>query len=316
MRLQNSPQLLALMKKASEVAPSQEAEIPLRVRATRILGLDASGVTLPLLEKLATPQQPEEIQVAAAKALLSVSDPRSSEILLKAWNGQITVLRETVLAGFFNQPHRLAAFLDAIERERIPAWTLSRLTQEHLMRFEDPQIRQRSERLFAGFSTDRTEIIEKYRSAAQNSGKADQGVQVFKKYCSQCHRVGGAGVNVGPNLLSLAHQPKEELLENILNLNANIVPGYEEYMIETQDGRIITGVMAEQSATTVTLRRGHGAEDTVLRSTIASLRPLTVSAMPEDLERTIDIDQMTDLLEYLKTMQGPQPGGGQVHGHY
>ncbi len=315
-RLQDSPQLLALLKKASQVAPHPETALPLRVRATRILGLDATGVTLPLLAKLATPQQPEEIQVAAAKSLLAVSDPRSSEILLQAWSGQTAVVRETVLAGFFNQPRRLAVFLDAVENDRIPAWSLSRLTQEHLMRFEDPQVRQRTERLFAATSTDRTEILEKYRSAAQNRGQADQGVEVFKKHCSQCHRVGETGVNVGPNLLSLAHWPKEQFLENILNPNGNIVPGYEEYMIETQDGRIITGVMAEQSATTVTLRRGHGAQDTVLRSTIAGLRPLTVSAMPEDLERTINVDQMADLLEYLKTMQGPPPGTGQVHGHY
>ena len=315
-KLQDSPQLLALMKKASEVAPSQETELPLRVRATQILGLDATGVTLPLLAKLATPQQPEEIQVAAAKALLSVSDPRSSEILLKTWRGQTAAVRETVLAGFFNQPRRLATLLDAIETERIPAWSLSRLTREKLMRFENGKIRQRAERLFAGISSDRTAVLEKYRSAAEKRGNAGRGARVFKEQCSQCHRVGETGIKVGPNLSSLTHRPKEEMLENILDPNANIVPGYEEYMIETWDGRILTGVMADQSATTVTLRRGHGAEDTILRSTIASLRALTVSAMPEDLERTIGVDQMVDLLEYLDTMQEPPPDGGQVHGHF
>ena len=55
-------------------------------------------------------------------------------------------------------------------------------------------------------------------------------------------------------------------------------------MIQTTDGKLITGVIANQSATSVTLRRKKGEEDTVLRSNISELRELTVSAMPDNLE--------------------------------
>ena len=78
--------------------------------------------------------------------------------------------------------------------------------------------------------------------------------------------------------------------------------GYEEYLIETIDGRSITGLIASQTPTTLLLRRAKGEEDTVLRSNIAEMRSLSVSAMPEDLERDIDIAEMADLLAYLKSL--------------
>ena len=118
-----------------------------------------------------------------------------------------------------------------------------------------------------------------------------------------------SGASIGPDLLTLAGQAKEELLANILDPNANIAPGYEEYLIQTRDGRLITGVIANQNATSVTLRRTKEEEDTVLRRAISEMRVLTVSAMPENLEDSINLEQMADLLEYLKTAGAEQTAG-------
>ena len=107
----------------------------------------------------------------------------------------------------------------------------------------------------------------------------------------------------------MAGQAKEELLANILDPNANIAPGYEEYLIQTGDGRLITGVIANQNATSVTLRRTKEEEDTVLRRAISEMRVLSVSAMPENLEDSINLEQMADLLEYLKTAGTEQTAG-------
>jgi putative heme-binding domain-containing protein len=99
------------------------------------------------------------------------------------------------------------------------------------------------------------------------------------------------------------------LLSSILDPNANIAPGYEEYLVQTIDGRILTGVIANQNATSVTLRRNKGDEDTILRPAIADMRVLTVSAMPENLEEGISVEQMSGLLEYLKTAGGANLAG-------
>ena len=84
--------------------------------------------------------------------------------------------------------------------------------------------------------------------------------------------------------------------------NESIEAGYEEYLLETNDGRSITGVMAAETPETVTLRRAKGEEDTIRRSNIASLRSLSVSPMPEDIEQGISVQGMADLLAYLKSL--------------
>jgi putative heme-binding domain-containing protein len=107
---------------------------------------------------------------------------------------------------------------------------------------------------------------------------------------------------VGPDLASVTNRTREDLLLQILDPNAYITPGYEEYIMETTDGRLITGVIAKETATSVTLRRSEGEEDTLLRSNIASLRSSSVSLMPENLETGITLQGMADLLQYLKSL--------------
>ena len=58
-------------------------------------------------------------------------------------------------------------------------------------------------------------------------------------------------------------------------------------------------MLAAETATSVTLRRAEGAEDTVLRSNIEELRSLSQSVMPEGLEKQIGHQQMADLIAYL-----------------
>ena len=82
------------------------------------------------------------------------------------------------------------------------------------------------------------------------------------------------------------------------------MPGYEEYRVDTRDGRILTGVLLEQNANSVNLGREEGEKDNILRANIAALRPSTVSAMPEGIEEEITVEEMTDLLEYLKSLGG------------
>ena len=110
------------------------------------------------------------------------------------------------------------------------------------------------------------------------------------------------GQEVGPDLLSVVIRNKEVLMTDILIPNESIEAGYEEYLAETTDGRQISGVIALETPTSVTLRRAKGEQDVVPRKSIAALRSLSVSPMPEDLEDDISLQAMADLLAYLKSL--------------
>jgi putative heme-binding domain-containing protein len=63
----------------------------------------------------------------------------------------------------------------------------------------------------------------------------------------------------------------------------------------------ITGIVSKDTAAALTLRRAKGEEDFVFRSNIASIRSLNVSSMPADLEQDISVQQMADLIAYIKS---------------
>ena len=84
--------------------------------------------------------------------------------------------------------------------------------------------------------------------------------------------------------------------------NEVLEAGYAEYLVETTDGWSVSGIMAEQTPTTLTLRRAKGEQDTILRSNVAELRSLGVSSMPDDVEKDISVEGMGDLLAYIKSL--------------
>ena len=207
------------------------------------------------------------------------------------------------------EPKRVPSLLDAVEAGTVQPWTIRGARRGRLFRVSEGETLERARTLLRSSPPDLRALTDQYGVAARTTGDIDAGRDVFNDHCSQCHKVGETGSEVGPDLLSLSGRTKYEFLENILDPNSNIVPGYEEYLVETHDGRALTGVMASQGPATVTLRRSEGEEDTLARSQIANLRSLGVSAMPEGVQEDISVRQMTDLLEYL-THLGADTGVG------
>ena len=100
------------------------------------------------------------------------------------------------------------------------------------------------------------------------------------------------------------------LLANILDPNAVVQPGYLQYTVADQDGRNYSGIIAAETATSLTLRRGDGAEDTILRAQVAEMASTGQSMMPEGFEKTISKPEMADLIAFLRAShrgadQGP-----------
>ena len=106
--------------------------------------------------------------------------------------------------------------------------------------------------------------------------------------CSVCHRLENVGTEIGPNLATLQNRGAEAILLNVLDPNREVNPQYVNYILVTTEGRSITGLIAAETATSVTLKRQENATDTVLRANIEELRSTGQSIMPEGLEKQLD----------------------------
>jgi putative heme-binding domain-containing protein len=145
----------------------------------------------------------------------------------------------------------------------------------------------------------RQDVVEAYRSALTAQGDRSRGRQVFQKVCAACHRLEGVGHEIGPSLASFRNRGAEAILVNVLDPNREANPQYINYVLVTTDGRTLTGIIAAETANSVTLKRAEDVADTVPRDEIEQLRASGLSIMPEGLEKQIDPAAMADLLAYL-----------------
>ena len=127
-------------------------------------------------------------------------------------------------------------------------------------------------------------------------GDAKNGQALFAKHCATCHKLAGAGGDVGPDMNGLADKPVDYLLTAILDPNRAVEARYVAYVAETSGGLRLTGIIANESGNQVTLTAADGKSQTVLRSDLESLTSTGKSLMPEGLEKESAPGQMADLL--------------------
>jgi hypothetical protein len=85
--------------------------------------------------------------------------------------------------------------------------------------------------------------------------------------------------------------------------NRQVAPDYLEYAVALDDGRVLTRLVAAESAASLTLRRAEGSEDTVLRTNIEAIKGTGKSLMPEGLEDRVSPPEMADLIAFLPGVQ-------------
>jgi putative heme-binding domain-containing protein len=165
----------------------------------------------------------------------------------------------------------------------------------------DPAIREEARTLLESAEGEREKVIAQYQPALERSGDAARGKSLFKDVCSKCHKLDGFGSEVGPDLGTVRHQPKQVLLTAILHPSQSISQGFEAYVVETISGSTLDGVMGAQTATTISLKQEEGKQDVIQRKDIRNMYATNLSAMPADLEKQIDVQEMADLLDYIKS---------------
>ena len=92
----------------------------------------------------------------------------------------------------------------------------------------------------------------------------------------------------------------EALLTDILDPNREVAPDYVALTVATRQGIVVSGLLADETSTTLKLRRAEGIEETILRAEIDELRSTGRSLMPEGLEQTINPQEMADLIAFLR----------------
>lgn len=122
--------------------------------------------------------------------------------------------------------------------------------------------------------------------------------------CVTCHRVGAEGGVVGPELTAVAGtRTAAFIVESILEPSVSIANGYETVLVELTSGRLVDGVVRRQAADSLWLVTATGEELGIAVSEIQRRATQEVSLMPENLAELLTVNELHDLLAYLRTLQ-------------
>ena len=138
---------------------------------------------------------------------------------------------------------------------------------------------------------------------AKRKGDPVQGKAVFQKLCFACHKAGDVGIDYGPGLSEIGSKlPKSELYLAIVKPNAGVSFDYEGWVVETNQGGFLAGIVNE-SEDELTIRMAGGVSQKVKKSDVVKREKMKVSLMPEGLHLAMSEQELINLVEFLSSLK-------------
>ena len=319
------------------VAPGLYANDDLRVRrqAERLAAVFGDNSMFPRLREVLADPHADGAARKHALAVLSraqdratlpvflrlLDDPafRNQTINLLARFDDVAVPQAILLRfGQFSADDRTAALntltsraafalplLDAVSENRIKGDQLTAFHVRQLTALKNAEVDRRVTAAWGRVSQSpadkqaRIATMEKtFNEAPLWAYNESAGRQHFQKLCSTCHRIGNEGVRLGPELTGAGKNGIHYFLENIIDPDAVIGADFQMTIIETRKGEVISGLVAGESPSAVTVRSPSG-ETVIAKSEIVRRDLSSKSLMPEGLLESLGDRERLELLKFL-----------------
>jgi putative heme-binding domain-containing protein len=276
--------------------------IKTRQQALQPLVQKRDAKSLPLLRALLK----EPKMRGTAIRLLAAYDDRGTPRRLLALYPKLTdAERQDAILTLASRPAWAMPLLDAVEKKRVPSRDVSAFVIRQLSTLGSRKLNQRIGKVWGSVrptSDSRKKLIAAYKKRLNPDvlKRADRsaGRVVFRKTCAACHKLFDDGKRIGPELTGSQRTNLDYLLENILDPNAVIGRDYRMSVIATNAGRIITGIIKEESAKTLTVQTAN--ETVLIAKTDVEVRKRSpVSLMPEGQLEKMTFREVRDLVGYL-----------------
>ena len=144
------------------------------------------------------------------------------------------------------------------------------------------------------------EALAAMRPVLELQGDPQRGEALFRDLCARCHLAGDIGGGPGPDLSGVGGWSPERLLHDLLNPNAEVDADYASYVVETVEGEVFSGLLAESPGGDVILLAAGGTVVRVPGRRIREVRKDDLSMMPEGLLAGLEPANMADLLAFLR----------------
>ncbi len=252
---------------------------------------------------LATPKSSPEMAVGLISAVGKSESPEVGARLVAALDGMSPAARKAALVALLAKSDWTGALVSGIEEGTVPMSLLSLDQSQSLASHPDTKLAELARALLARGGglpdPDREKVIQALSQVAMKGGDASRGKEVYKQQCAKCHSHSGEGGKVGPDLTGMAAHPKSELIVHILDPSRSVEGNFLQYTVSTNDGRVLNGLLAGETKTSIELLDAEGKKQVVLREDIDELAASKKSIMPEGFEKQVPAQGLADLLQFL-----------------
>jgi putative heme-binding domain-containing protein len=296
---------------ALKLIADEKADRKQRLQFVQVFGEVRQPRAVPILLTLVEKSKDDALRQAALASLQSYPDEKIGAEVTRLYTSlpeDVRSVAQTLLASRKTWALELLKAVDAgkIERGLVPETALRKV-----LLHGDKGLAELVKKLWGEVQGATTEemkrrIVELSKVIQSGSGNPYPGRKLYVENCGKCHTLFGQGGQVGPDLTPFQRGDLERLLVNVVNPSAEIREGFETFVIETKNGRLLTGFLADQDNRVVVLRGVDGQSLIIARDEIEEMRKGDRSVMPEDTLKGLSEQQLRDLFAYLRSSQPVQ----------
>ncbi|MCZ6793914.1 MAG: PhoD-like phosphatase N-terminal domain-containing protein, partial [Planctomycetota bacterium] len=244
-------------------------------------------------------------------ALGSWDEPKLADVVLRRYPEMAPELQPLAVDLLMQRLRWMRKLVDAVRDGRLPRSTLD---ANHLRRILESNDRHA---IWAVEGTwgrvrrvrdpDRERVVREMAELLRRTpGEPLAGEKVFRRLCAQCHAIHDEGQDVGPDLTTNGRASFDQLVSNVFDPSLVIGPGYEVTTVVTRSGRVLTGLVAEDSAARMVLKTPGGKRETVSRNRVKYTSVSQLSMMPEGIEKLVEPGDLADLFAFLSSDRHPR----------
>jgi putative membrane-bound dehydrogenase-like protein len=286
------------------VLADDQAPLPQRQAAFALLKKVNDPLAVPIYVTLLTNK---DFRSAVIPLVGGSNDPAVATGLLAAYSSLNDGERAATLGTLTSKAIFAKPLVDAVVAKTFPKQDITATQVRQLRSLNDATISGAVDQLWgkvnespAAAKATMDRFKKAFREKPLWAYDAKHGKEVFVRVCSVCHQMNGNGGKIGPDLSGSWPNGVDYFIENIVDPNAVIGPDFQLNLISLKDGTVVSGMISEETDTTLVVRSIVGTQN-VPKASVANRTKSPASMMPPGLLETLPEAEAIDLLKFLSS---------------
>lgn len=304
----NNPRGLMVVR---EVFSDEKASTAQRMAALNaLIRAEDSGLLDLVAKVLDSGATDADLKAQVFGSLSRLDDPQVAKMILDRYSKMDTNLQARAIELLTQRSVWAKQLFGAIAQKKIPVTAINVNQARRLKDLNDAELTKLLAAHWGqareGRDPNRDTLIAEIRQLIRKT-PADPlaGEKVFKRLCAQCHKIYGEGAEVGPDITLNGRNDFNQLLSNVFDPSLVIGAGYRSYTVLTNGGRVLNGLLVEDSPQRVVLKVQGGKQEVIARDDIDEFKVSEISLMPEQLEKQLTPQEIADLFAFISLDKHP-----------